>query len=158
MKVFNPGISITTPLRSEYDFDLNNDCSNLRSNLIPSTFLTGSGDREIDLSKIGVFRWLLCFLDLRFSHDLLLLSVDQGLDFFWYIFYLMKPEFYSGITEIDNGVTRTNKYCSCILIICLSSDINLIFVVLTGENIAFFPWQRCQDVSTQEFKARVLKT
>ena len=55
MHVSNPGISITTPLKYESDFDLNNDCSNLRSNLIPSIVLIGSHDEEIYLCKIGVF-------------------------------------------------------------------------------------------------------
>ena len=70
----------------------------------------------------------------------------------------MKQEFPSGVTKITNGVTRTNKYNFCILIICLSSDINLIFVVLTGENIDFVPWQQRQDVSTWEFQASVVKS
>ena len=49
--VFNPGMSITTSLRSESDFDLNKDCSNLRSNFIPSNVLIESNAKEIDLQK-----------------------------------------------------------------------------------------------------------
>ena len=52
--VFNPGISITTSLRYDSDFDLNKGCSNLRSNLVPSTILIGFDDGEIDLGKTGI--------------------------------------------------------------------------------------------------------
>ena len=49
INLFNLGMSITTSLRSESDFDLNKHCSNLRSNLIPSNVLIGFDDREINL-------------------------------------------------------------------------------------------------------------
>ena len=59
--VFNPRISITTSLRSESNFDLNKDYSNLRSNLIPSIVLIGSDDKEVDLWKTCISDWLLFF-------------------------------------------------------------------------------------------------
>lgn len=46
--VFNPGISTTTSLKFESDFDLNKDCSNLRSNFKPSNVLIESDTKEVD--------------------------------------------------------------------------------------------------------------
>ena len=46
---FNLGISTTTSLKSESDFDLNKDCSNSRSNFKPSNVLIEFVAREIDL-------------------------------------------------------------------------------------------------------------